>query len=333
MKRSVAICLLGVVGGCTPATAPATPATPEPPVRATASVDKAVATTGDVLTYQVTVDHDAGLVVSAPEPGANIAGMRITDTGAETPVTKNGRTTMKRWYKLRADLVGSYVLPPVVVRYTPRADAAAAVDGSAKEPAAQQTVSTSEIFIEVKSVLPKDGEAKDIRDLKPLAPLPRARWPYVAGSAALVAALVIGLALWWRRRHRKALVVPPPPPHEVAYAALDLLRQTDFSRPEAVRQYYYGLSEILRTYVEGRFTLNATDLTTEEILPRLTELPQLPAAERVTLKEFLFATDAVKYTTREPTKTDIEQAYEKALAFVEATALTTPVAPTPIATA
>jgi len=120
-----------------------------------------------------------------------------------------------------------------------------------------KTLSTSEIFLEVKSVLPKDGEAKDIRDLKPLIVPKKPVWPYLAaGGAFLVLGLAVG-ALVWARRRRKQLVVPPPPPHEVAYAALDALRNTDFTNREAVEAYFYALSEILRTYIEGRFTLNA----------------------------------------------------------------------------
>ena len=57
--------------------------------------------------------------------------------------------------------------------------------------------------------------------------------------------------------------------------ALDALRQTDFTDLEAVRDYYFRISEVLRAYIEGTFPLNATDLTTEEILPRLAEIAEL----------------------------------------------------------
>jgi hypothetical protein len=183
-----------------------------------------------------------------------------------------------------------------------------------------KTLSTSEIFLEVKSVLPKDGEAKDIRDLKPLIVPKKPLWPWFAGAGAVVLIAVgVGGYVWYRRR-RRAIVVPPPPPHEVAYAALDALRNTDFADPEAVRQYFYSLSEILRAYIEGRFTLNATDLTTEEILPRLVDLPLLSTDQRGKLKEFLFTTDLVKYAQHEPQKAEIETAYDRALTFVETTA-------------
>ena len=175
-------------------------------------------------------------------------------------------------------------------------------------------------------MLPKDGEAKEIRDLKALVPMKKRVWPLIAGAAGVVALLAAtGIYLWYRRRKRQ-IIVPPPPPHEVAFAALDALRQTDFTNPEAVRQYFYALSEILRAYIEGRFALNATDLTTEEILPRLVHLPVLSSEQRGKLREFLTSTDLVKYGQHDATKHEIEGSYERALTFVEATAERAPAA-------
>ena len=54
-----------------------------------------------------------------PRPAADIAGFRIIDVGSEEPREEGDRRIEERWYKLRADLVGSYVLPPVEVAYRP----------------------------------------------------------------------------------------------------------------------------------------------------------------------------------------------------------------------
>jgi len=71
--------------------------------------------------------------------------------------------------------------------------------------------------------------------------------------------------------------------------------------------------------VEGRFALNATDLTTEEILDwlGLGEGPREGQAGQ--LKQFLLETDQVKFAHRDPCQQDIENTYERALGFVEAT--------------
>ena len=180
--------------------------------------------------------------------------------------------------------------------------------------------STSEIFVEVESVLPSEGQAEDIRDLKPPRDVrPRAPWLRLVLGALVAAAVALAVGWWVRRwRHRRSQV-PPRPAHEIAFEALARLRQTDFGDPTAVRRFYFQISETIRLYVEGRFALNATDLTTEEILDwlGLGEGPREGQAGQ--LEQFLLETDQVKFAHREPCQQDIENTYERALGFVEAT--------------
>ncbi len=301
---------LALTTGCAEQAAPIESTEQLAPVEASASVDHAVATTGDVLTFRISVDHDPSLVVEIPEAGAEIQGFRIVDTSREEPVEAAGRVTRELVYRLRADLVGSYVLPSVAVSYR-------AADGPEGE--ADGVVETSQIFVEVESVLPEDGSAEDIVELKPLRQIERQRpWWFFAGLAA--GALVIAVLLWrYLRRSREITAAPPEAPHVVAFRALDLLRETDFADVVAVRRFYFAISETLRTYVEGRFGLNATDLTTEEILAQLPVLSDLGETERDALRRFLAHTDQVKFAEHQPSEAEIEQTYEAALDFVETT--------------
>ena len=286
------------------------PAADLPDVEARADVDHASATTGDVITYTVEIEHKPDITIHIPDPGSDIAGLRIIDSGHEPPQTEDGRVHERRWFKLRADLVGSYVLPPVTAIYQ-----------EGDKPV--KTLSTSEIFLEVKSVLPSTDSgtspATDIHDLKPLKEVHyRPRWLFPV-IGLVVAAALLALLAWWRQRRPKAYAKPATPPHQVAFAALDALRRTDFTDAAQVRRYYFAISEVIRTYVEARFALNATDLTTEEIVAQLHNTSALVPAERSRLKEFLVDTDQVKFAGHVPDSREIEQTYERGLAFVEAT--------------
>ena len=309
---ALAVLLALALGGCAeqgaaPGAEDAAAATAsKAPVEARARVDRAVATTGDVITYSVTLDYDPSYAVELPDPGAEIAGFRIVDIGRAEPVTANGRTVEERWYQLRADLVGSYVLPPVTVEYR-----------SAEAPdAAPETLQTSEIFVEVETVL--SGDETDIRELKPLRRVETGKpWQLYAavGGGALLLAL-LGWRLWRRRRLRPA--APLRPAHEIAFEALDRLRGTDFEDLEAMRHFHFEISEVVRAYVEARFDLNATDLTTEEIVDHLDKV-RAAGAERDRLRLFLLATDRVKFADHRPEGDEIQGTYEHALSFVEAT--------------
>ena len=318
------IAMLAVACGTPPPPEPEAADEPRPPVETRSRVDRAVATTGDVITYSVTVDYDPAYEVEIPEPGAEIAGFRIIDVGREEPRDVRGRRVEERWYKLRADLVGSYVLPPVTVTYREAGPPDGPAEGVEEAGAAEageaeaQTVETSEIFIEVESVLPADGEVTDIRDLKPLRQIERPApwWWYAAAGAAVV--LALAAFLLWRRR-REPAAAPPRPAHEIAFEALERLRHTDFDDLDAMRRFHFEISEVVRAYVEGRFGLNATDLTTEEIFDHLGELAELDGESNRRLRLFLIATDRVKFAAHEPPEEEIGETYEGALSFVEAT--------------
>ncbi|MEZ4271012.1 MAG: hypothetical protein R3C68_06140 [Myxococcota bacterium] len=322
-------------------TATKTPTVNSDPVVVRSSVDKAVATTGDVITYEVLIEYKPQVTINVPEPGADIAGFRIIDLGVERSQLEDGRNAERRWYKLRADLVGSYVLPSIHITYTDTQahDPQSAVPPSSVSPGnsdrppeqdqeggvaktapaeSAQSVSTSEIFVEVKSVLPTEGEASDIRGLKPLHRVERRLpWGPIGAGAALCA---VGIFLFaWLRRKRQISAIPADPPHEIAFAALNELRQTDFKDPEQLRRYYFSLSEVLRSYVEARFALNATDLTTPEILHRLRDIDEMNTVARRNFTSFLRATDQVKFAGHTPSPQEIATTYDEALSFVEDT--------------
>ncbi|SVE07896.1 uncharacterized protein METZ01_LOCUS460750, partial [marine metagenome] len=153
---------------------------PTPPiVEAQASVDKAVATTGDILAYTITVKYTDDVDISIPEQGSEIAGFRIIDFGRDKATREGNRNVVSLWYKLRGDLVGSYILPKTTITYRAKGDEAAKLT----------SIETSEIFVEIQSVLPQDGSATDIRDLKPLRRIDRPTpiWVWAALAAVCLA--------------------------------------------------------------------------------------------------------------------------------------------------
>ena len=307
---------------------------PAPPAELRAAVDRATATTGDLITYEVEVERDPDVNVELADPGVDIAGFRIVDLGQDSPETlASGRVLERRWFQLRADLVGSYVLPALSATYSGPAG-----DGGDLE--------APEIPVEVESVLPADGtEVTDIRDIKPLLRVGSGRpWLWWLGLAVAVLALAIA-AWWWRRRRGSggdAPEVPRIPPYDLAIQELERLRRTDLSNLRELRRYYFAVSAVVRAYVEGRFGLNATDLTTEEILSRLgapgwrdpapsanqsvrpssgarMALIRLDPVQARRLERFLVATDQVKFAAHLPLPEEIDRTYEQALGFVRAT--------------
>ncbi len=101
-----------------------TPEAPKPPAELRATVDRSTATTGDLIRYEVEVERDPEVTVELADPGVDIAGFRIVDLGQDPPETlASGRIVERRWYQLRADLIGAYALPALSAAYSdPRGD-------------------------------------------------------------------------------------------------------------------------------------------------------------------------------------------------------------------
>lgn len=160
-----------------------------------------------------------------------------------------------------------------------------------------------------------------LRDIKPLVPVPLGpAWWEIALWVLLGVAVLVGAWLWWKRRSRAPEPVAPPEPADViALRALRAVRLVDGADIAIVRKYYFEISSIVRTYVEARFGLNATDLTTEEILQMLRDAREVREDARMDLRAFLLASDAVKFAKRDPSPDDIAGVYSLAERFVVTT--------------
>jgi hypothetical protein len=114
----------------------------------------------------------------------------------------------------------------------------------------------------------------------------------VAAVGAAAAAL---LAFWiWRRLRRTDALAAAPPPEPAdarALAALAALRQQAGLPDKAI---YFELSSILRDYIDQRFRLDTLEMTTEELLPVIRDLPTRAELRSALADLFRFA-DPVKY--------------------------------------
>ena len=280
-----------------------------PPVEVRAQVDRAVATTGDEITYSVTLNYDPQVkILSIPEFGADIGGFRVIDMGEDEPREVEGRIKVRKWYKLKADLIGSYVLPPVTISYEYKNE--------------KKEVKTAKIFVEIKSVLDKQGAPKDIKDIKPLVKIERdlkKLYLIISGIILMLGLVGGGLFFYWKKRKKAEDALPPRPAHELAKEELEALKQKNLIEKGQVRLHYFELSEIFRRYLERRFFFPAVENTTEEIIREFRKRSILNQQTRSIAQSFLRNTDRVKFAKYNPTAEEIEKDHNDALNFINQT--------------
>jgi len=204
--------------------------------------------------------------------------------------------------------VGSYILPPVAVSYE--------YEGR------KETLSTARIFVEVESVLPPEGEVTDIRDIKPLAPIPRdLQRLFLFGGACALALITafMGVVFFIKRNQSRKTAAPLEPAHVIALNDLEQLDKKGLLEEGRIRLYYFELSEIFRRYLEHRFRFPAVEHTSEEIAGEITHVEKLSKEMRILATSVLKNTDQVKFAKCIPAPEDISRDRSDIKRFIEET--------------
>jgi hypothetical protein len=159
-----------------------------------------------------------------------------------------------------------------------------------------------------------------LRDIQgPLSLHSRAGLYLLLGILLAVAAWYLGQYFLSRRKKFQA-ALPVKRAHEIAYERLEALRRKELIQQGKTKEYYSEISDIIRRYIEDRFSLKAPEMTTEEFLyyaagASAAEL----AAHKARLKEFLVACDLVKFAKHEPSADEMRSIFDAAKNFVDQT--------------
>lgn len=182
-----------------------------------------------------------------------------------------------------------------------------------------------------------DSTSHSIYDLKAQKNLPF-RLGEIAGYLkwglfALLVLLAAAYALHhWLGKRGKGLgdlfrAAPPLPPHVAAIQALETLHNQKLWQNNRHKQYYSGLSDIVRTYIAARWGIGAMEMTSDEIIAAMRG-EELPDKARIDLTMILRDADLVKFAKATPDAEQNENDYLKAYYFVEETKLVEEPVPT-----
>lgn len=270
-------------------------------------VSAAEITASDRVLVEIEAVAPEGEEINFPQFEDKLGEFQVVDSRRSSPrLVDEGRVLVKQSYELEPFLPGDYSLPALKIEH-----------GS---PEARATLETEEVLIKVASVLPEEEAEPDIKEIAPPVELPGTP-PWVYGVIALgILALAAGAYfLWKRRRIAEEDAIPPVPPHEQAYEELEALLREDLITKGEVKTFYLRLSNILRHYIEGRFSLRAPERTTEEFLIDLRAGDDFSTDQKVLLRRFLEHCDLVKFAKHDPTRTEIDQSVDACRNFIDET--------------
>lgn len=169
-------------------------------------------------------------------------------------------------------------------------------------------------------------EMKDIFDIKPLEKIgyDKRMIKYAVGILIiiLIVCLLIYLIDYFVRRRKKETIeeVSIIPADVEAFTLLDELKK---NRNLNAREYYFRLTAILRGYIGKRFEIDAPEMTTEELLPKLNNI-DCEKKLKFNVKSVLTSTDPVKYAGADVLQDKMENDFQIVTDFVRMTPLTVP---------
>lgn len=185
-------------------------------------------------------------------------------------------------------------------------------------------VLTEALFLEVNTV-PTDTTDTTIKDIKP--PFGEAfdwKWylPTVYWIVGILAALAILIYVIVKLTKKKPEAVverkPDVPPHILALSQLEKIKEELVWKEGKTKEYYSAITDTIRLYIEGRFGIQALELTTDEIM-RAFKSQVVDAASKEKLQQLLVLADFVKFAKQIPIEQEHAMALQNAYDFVNGT--------------
>lgn len=171
---------------------------------------------------------------------------------------------------------------------------------------------------------------KDIHEIKPVETVPFKFFDWVPDFIAdywwawlllllLTAAGAYAYFRWYKRginplRPEKKRL----PAYDEAMLNLQALKARQLWQNGQEKEYFTGLTDILRVYIDRRFSVNAVEMTSSQIIDTLKRNDETRAVNEQ-LGMILEMADFVKFAQARPLADDNEMAYQRAVNFVEAT--------------
>lgn len=275
----------------------------KPPIEVKLSVDKKFANIGDTIKVTLEVKSNKNIELALPDLTEQLKDFSLVDSNTKKSIFLQ-KQKVEQSYILVFYNIGKYKIAWNKVKF------------KVKDSKDWQEFNIPEQTIEIKSLLTDKSKIKDIKG--PIY-LKSKLWFVLVIILALVIILFFILLFYNLKNKRVAVEIPKRPAHEIAYEQLEDLRNHDYISHGQYKEYFAQVSDIIRHYLENRFSVKAPEMTTEEFLLYVRDYAKLLSGHKELLKEFLIACDLVKFAKYVPVKDESENVFSTAKNFIDKT--------------
>jgi hypothetical protein len=269
---------------------------------------------GDQIKFTITIDKPSDLRLVLPifkdtlcKNIEIISGPRV-----DSSTIKNGRIKIVQKYLITSFDSGRYQVRPVFAE--------------AKNEGGMKRFYSDYSMLEVMRVkiTPPDTTAKIFDIIKPY------KAPVTIGEILpwiliiILAGAIILVGIRYLRKLKKSetppgTFIPVELAHEIAFRELEKLKAEELWQKGEIKKYYTMLTEILRQYLENRFSVFSLELTTVETLEALVKKGFKKDRAYNDLKAVLTGADLVKFAKYNPVPVENESHFQNSWNFVLAT--------------
>ncbi len=289
----------------------------QPAMTVTATSDSTSLVMGDrtVVNVEVLKNAHPGVLVNMPEKGKDYYGMELSDCVADSTDLGNGRIQLNYRMTFQA-------FDPADILTLPGFAYACGGDTAVSE------ILTFRVY--PVDLSPELGDPAEVDSLKihpdePVVAIPSKWYDFIPDWWIWVvlglAAIALGVVVYYfYKKNGPNIFVPrkPVPPYELAIASLNKLRQKHLIENGLAKQFYTEATDIWRTYLKGRFDINAMEMTSRQILSELRDNKEAHLTVDQ-IEQMLELSDFVKFAALTPSRDEMEKAYSTIYSFVEST--------------
>ncbi len=277
---------------------------------AKATLDKKSILIGEQTQLNLSIRFHAKDSIGFPKLADSIGKIRIVNFKADTAFDKGDQSieTINRHYTITAFDSGTYIIPSYVYK-SPVGD-----------------LPTDTLNLDVRTVAVDTTKA--FYDIKQPLTIKYTFWDWLRDNWKLIAGILAGLIVgggsifYLLKKPKKEVVVeevkPDIPLHIQALQKLEEIKSKQLWQHDQVKQYYIELSDVVREYLEKRYTIQALEQTSEEIFASLRHM-DIASEDRNLLRQLLVLSDMVKFAKEKPAANENEKSMENAVTFIKDT--------------
>lgn len=243
----------------------------------------------------------------------SIHGLEIVEKGKIDTITSGNTFSLKQRLIVTGFDSGKYYIPSFQFQIT--------ANGQVRQ------YSTDSIPVEVQTVAVDTTKAfKPIKEIEEVKFSIWEYWKEILAALVLIGFIVFLIIYFVRNKKTsipsKLMKTPPEKAHEKALRLLNELKGKQYMQQGKGKEYFTEMSDIVRTYLEERYSITAMEQTTDELLSLLKKQTDSKAELRKVrpeLKLILRTADLAKFAKANPLPDEYEACYAAAVEVVRRT--------------